>query len=77
MIVVKLESFPLKEVVKLPKKHWWKVAHQRATCTISSIADPKYMMLRRLQNHFVDSVRSTPGVEQHEKQISSFNEYYK
>lgn len=77
LIIVKLETFPFQEAMKLPKNKWWTIAHQRTTLVISSIADPNYMLVKKMQNKFAQSILSTPGVEKQEKPITSSNEYSK
>lgn len=75
MTVVKLETYPLHEVAKLDRNHWWKVAIQRSTFTISSIADPKHMMVQRLIHQVVQDVKKIEGVEKSDKLIKSTSQF--
>lgn len=74
-MIVKLETYLFQKVCHLDKKNWWKEADIRSQFIVSSIADPKYEMVRKLVAKSVKDVCEIKGIEKNEKPIGSSGFY--
>lgn len=76
MTLVKLETYPIRNIAGLDKNMWWKQADIRMMFIVSSIADPKHLQVQKLIQSAVKDIESIPGIEKSERQMTSTNSYY-
>lgn len=73
MTVVKLETYPYNKVAGTDKRHWWKQADTRTTFLVSSIADPKHMMVTRLMEKAASDLQLISDLKRETKEMTSWN----
>lgn len=71
--LVKLETYQFNDISGTEKRQWWKKATLRSQFLCSSIADPKYIQVKKLINMAVKEIAAIKNVEKTERTVGSYN----
>ncbi|GBP81258.1 hypothetical protein EVAR_54299_1 [Eumeta japonica] len=63
VLVAKLDIYPFKKCLNLPKQEWWKHAIMKSTTLIYSETSPVYHTVQSLKKMLVKQVKNTEGFE--------------